>query len=67
MKRIYIFSLLIINLVFAQESQVFYSLDDALQTPDQVYTLHLRNQDFKEFPKQIFKFPNLMYLDISEN
>ncbi|HPY82720.1 MAG TPA: hypothetical protein PLU45_05120, partial [Bacteroidales bacterium] len=67
MKRTIFFFVFIINFVFAQESQVFYSLHDALKDPEKVHTLHLRNQDIKEFPKQLFKFPNLMYLDISDN
>src|SRR5688572_19847800 len=40
---------------------------EALKNPDDVIKLTLRKKKYKEFPKEIFKFRNLQYLDLSKN
>lgn len=45
----------------------FTSLEDALKDPDKVIKLELRRKKLKEFPREIFKFKNLQYLDLSKN
>lgn len=45
----------------------FTSLDSALKNPDKVYKLVLRKKKLKSFPKEIFQFKNLQYLDLSKN
>ncbi|MFI5150678.1 MAG: leucine-rich repeat domain-containing protein [Bacteroidia bacterium] len=39
----------------------------AMQNPDQVIKLVLRKQKLKEVPKEIARFKNLQYLDLSKN
>lgn len=39
----------------------------ALQNPDKVVKLVLRHEGYTEFPKEIWSFPNLQYLDLSKN
>lgn len=45
----------------------FINLQEALKNPDAVIKLVLRKQHLKSFPKDILKFKNLQYLDISKN
>jgi Leucine-rich repeat (LRR) protein len=45
----------------------FTDLQEALKNPDAVTKLVLRKQHLKSFPKEILKFKNLQYLDISKN
>jgi Leucine-rich repeat (LRR) protein len=45
----------------------FTNLADALKDPDKVIKLELRKKKLNEFPKEIFKFKNLQYLDLSKN
>lgn len=45
----------------------FTSLEEALKNPDQVIKLELRKKKLKTFPKEIFQFKNLQYLDLSKN
>lgn len=45
----------------------FTNLQEALKNPDAVIKLVLRKQHLKSFPKEILKFKNLQYLDISKN
>ncbi|MDQ3047461.1 MAG: leucine-rich repeat domain-containing protein [Bacteroidota bacterium] len=45
----------------------FTSLEEALKNPDKVIKLELRRKKYKTFPKEIFKFRNLQYLDLSKN
>lgn len=45
----------------------FTSLEEALKNPDKVYKLILRKKKLKEFPREIFQFKNLQYLDLSKN
>lgn len=47
--------------------QGFASLQEATKNPDAVIKLVLRKQHLKSFPKEIFNFKNLQYLDISKN
>lgn len=39
----------------------------AMQHPDQVVKLVLKHEGYTAFPKEIWSFPNLQYLDLSKN
>jgi Leucine-rich repeat (LRR) protein len=43
------------------------SISDAMKDPDKVIKLELRKKRLKTFPKEIFQFKNLQYLDLSKN
>ena len=45
----------------------FTNLDSALKTPEKVIKLVLRKNKLDTFPKEIFLFTNLQYLDLSKN
>lgn len=45
----------------------YTSLAEALKNPDKVVKLELRKQKLKTFPKDIFKFKNLQWLDLGKN
>ncbi len=45
----------------------YTNLQEALKDPDKVIKLVLRKQHLKSFPRDILKFKNLQYLDISKN
>ncbi|HEU4719141.1 MAG TPA: leucine-rich repeat domain-containing protein [Bacteroidia bacterium] len=45
----------------------FTDLNEAMKNPDKVVKLVLRKQHLKSFPKEIWNFPNLQYLDLSKN
>lgn len=45
----------------------FTELTEALKEPDKVIKLVLRKKKFNNFPKEIYKFKNLQYLDLSKN
>ncbi len=45
----------------------YTDLADALRVPDSVIRLTLRKKKYKEFPRDIYKFKNLQYLDLSKN
>lgn len=45
----------------------FTSLDSALKNPEKVVKLILRKQKYDQFPADLWKFPNLQYLDLSKN
>jgi Leucine-rich repeat (LRR) protein len=45
----------------------YTSLEAALKDPDKVIRLELRRKHLKAFPKEIFQFKNLQYLDLSKN
>ena len=47
--------------------QGYTSLVEASKNPDAVVKLVLRKQHLKSFPREIFRFKNLQYLDISKN
>jgi Leucine-rich repeat (LRR) protein len=48
-------------------SYIYTSLEEALKFPDKVVKLELKHKKYNSFPKEIFKFPNLQYLDLSRN
>lgn len=54
------------SLTLANLPQII-TLEEARQNPDAVIKLVLRKQKLKEFPKEIFTFKNLQYLDLSKN
>jgi Leucine-rich repeat (LRR) protein len=45
----------------------YTSISEAIKNPDKVIKLELRKKRYKEFPKEIFLFKNLQYLDLSKN
>jgi hypothetical protein len=45
----------------------FTDIESAMKQPEKVIKLVLRKQHLKEFPKEIWNFPNLQYLDLSKN
>ncbi|HWY37710.1 MAG TPA: leucine-rich repeat domain-containing protein [Bacteroidia bacterium] len=50
-----------------EETYSYIDLEEALKHPEMVVRLELRKKKLKEFPKEIFQFKNLQYLDISKN
>lgn len=62
-----ILCLLLSFVVNAQSVVTYRSLQEALQEPDSVCRLVLKRQGLKSFPKEIFSFKNLEYLDLSFN
>ncbi len=47
--------------------QEYTDLAEALKEPEKVIKLVLRKKKFKEFPKELYQFKNLQYLDLSKN
>lgn len=45
----------------------FTDLAEAMKSPEKVTKLTLRKMKLKAFPKEIWSFPNLQYLDLSKN
>lgn len=45
----------------------YTDLATALQNPEKVVKLTLRKQKYESFPAELWKFPNLQYLDLSKN
>ncbi len=45
----------------------YTDLATAMKEPEKVTKLTLRKMKLKEFPKEIWSFPNLQYLDLSKN
>ena len=45
----------------------YTDLTEALKNPEKVTKLTLRKMHLKAFPAEIWKFPNLQYLDLSKN
>jgi Leucine-rich repeat (LRR) protein len=45
----------------------FTDLNEALKNPEKVTKLTLKKMHYKAFPAEIWKFPNLQYLDLSKN
>lgn len=45
----------------------YTDLETAMQHPEQVVKLVLRKQKFTSFPAELWKFPNLQYLDLGKN
>ena len=50
-----------------EEAYSYIDLEEALKHPEMVVRLELRKKKLKEFPKEIFMFKNLQYLDVSKN
>ena len=47
--------------------KIYYSLSEALKTPDKVYVLNLSREKLKNFPIEILKLKNLQKLDLFKN
>lgn len=54
------------SLVLA-ETYTYMDLQEALKHPEMVIRLELRKKKLKEFPKEIFSFKNLQWLDLGKN
>lgn len=69
MKKATIFLMFIVTLtgLFAQPTKTYYSLEEALQNPEQVYKLDLSMQKISELSPEIGKLKNLEMLDLSFN
>lgn len=74
----FIYAFVLIFTVFFGKAQLLDSLSldtltaikdlkEALKNPDAVIKLELRKQHLKSFPKEIFLFKNLQYLDLTKN
>lgn len=50
-----------------EEAYSYLDLEEAVKHPEMVIRLELRKKKLKEFPKEIFMFKNLQYLDLSRN
>lgn len=50
-----------------EETYTYMSLEEALKFPDKVIRLELRKKKLKSFPKEIFQFKNLQWLDLGKN
>lgn len=50
-----------------EEAYVYTDLQEALKFPEKVVRLELRKKKLKEFPKEIFQFKNLQWLDVGKN
>jgi len=50
-----------------ETTYTYTTIEEALKNPDAVIKLELRKSKLKEFPKEIFQFKNLQYLDLSKN
>lgn len=46
---------------------VYTDLEEALRFPEKVFRLELRKKKLKSFPKEIFRFRNLQWLDLGKN
>ena len=57
----------LLDSVSLMQAKAYTDLDSALKNPDKVYKLILRKKKYKTFPKEIARFKNLQYLDISKN
>ena len=52
----------------ALDTMVGYTdLESALKEPEKVVKLTLRKQKYETFPAELWKFPNLQYLDLGKN
>src|SRR5947208_942568 len=47
--------------------QEYTDLAEALKEPEKVIKIILRKKKLKEFPRELYKFKNLQYLDLSKN
>lgn len=45
----------------------YYSIEEAMRSPADVYKLSLRGQDLKFFPLEVTRFQNLQVLNLSDN
>lgn len=57
----------ILNAKQLQREKWFYSMDEAIRNPNEVYKLSLKEAKLKSFPSDILRFPNLQILNLSGN
>jgi len=50
-----------------EEAYAYMDLQEALKFPEKVLRLELRKKKLKSFPKEIFQFKNLQWLDLGKN
>ncbi len=58
---------ILLDSVSLAHAHTYTDLDSALKQPDKVYKLVLRKKKLKSFPKEIYQFKHLQYLDLSKN
>lgn len=51
----------------AQNSKIYFTLNEALENPTKVYKLNLSGKKINKLPEDFSKFTNLTYLDLSNN
>jgi len=57
----------LLDSVALENAPEYTSLKEALENPLDVIKLNLRKSKLRAFPKEIFQFKNLQYLDLSKN
>jgi Leucine-rich repeat (LRR) protein len=55
----------LLNAAQLREARWFYTMEEALAYPDQVYKLSLAEYPMKELPSEIFQFKNLQILNLN--
>jgi Leucine-rich repeat (LRR) protein len=50
-----------------EQRDIYFSLEEAMENPDEVYRLHLKRKKLNDLPDDIFRLRNLQELDISKN
>lgn len=58
---------LLLDSLQLEEAYIYMDLQEALKFPEKVVRLELRKKKLKEFPKEIFGFKNLQWLDLGKN
>lgn len=57
----------LLNAEQLERKKWFYSIEEAMREPENVYKLSLRDQNFTFFPMELTRFPNLQVLNLSAN
>lgn len=57
----------ILNAEQLEREKWFYSIDEAMREPNNVYKLSLEDAGLKFFPLEVRRFPNLQILNLSHN
>ncbi len=57
----------LLDTVALEACPTYTNLAEALKDPDKVIKLSLRKKKYKEFPREIYQFKNLQWLDLSKN
>jgi Leucine-rich repeat (LRR) protein len=57
----------LLDSVELEAADIYFSLKEALQSPEKVYRLHLKGKGLSSIPESVFKLPNLQELVLSRN